>query len=189
MLLWRESPLLPIQILWINLVTDSFPALALGMEAIEPGIMGRRPRQKEESLFSGGAGMLTIMEGVLIGMLTLIAYYIGARSTFLPNAGIALGETMCFSVLALSQLAHAMNVRSSHSLFKVGFLSNPYMVKAVIASTLLVLALLRVPILSDAFKLVPMNAQEWGIVIGLALMPLVVCEIRKAALKTLPSRV
>jgi Ca2+-transporting ATPase len=183
MLLWRESPLLPIQILWINLVTDSFPALALGMEAIEPGIMNRQPRKKEESLFSGGVGLLTAMEGVLIGALTLIAYYIGSRSGFLPNAGIALGETMCFSALALSQLVHAMNVRSSYSLFKVGFLSNPYMIKAFVVSALLVLAVLRVPVLSDAFKLIPMNAQEWGIVIALSLTPLVASEARKAALR------
>jgi Ca2+-transporting ATPase len=181
MLLWRESPLLPIQILWINLVTDSFPALALGMEAIEPGIMSRRPRRKEESLFSGGIGTLTVMEGTLIGALTLIAYYVGTRSEFLANAGTALGETMCFSVLALSQLVHAMNVRSSHSLFKVGFLSNAYMVKAVVVSALLVLAATRVPIFLRAFRLIPMNAQEWGIVIALSLMPFAACEARKAA--------
>ncbi|MDR1019185.1 MAG: calcium-translocating P-type ATPase, PMCA-type [Synergistaceae bacterium] len=183
MLLWRESPLLPIQILWINLVTDSFPALALGMEMIEPGIMGRRPRKKEESLFSGGVGALTVMEGALIGILTLIAYYVGTRSASLSNAGTALGETMCFSVLALSQLVHAMNVRSSYSLFKIGFLSNPYMVKAAAVSTLLVLAVLRVPALSRAFKLIPMDAREWGIVIALSLMPLVVCELRKIAFR------
>ncbi|MDR0648277.1 MAG: calcium-translocating P-type ATPase, PMCA-type [Synergistaceae bacterium] len=179
MLLWRESPLLPIQILWINLVTDSFPALALGMEMIEPGIMGRQPRKKEDSLFSGGVGALTVTEGALIGILTLAAYYIGTRSGYVANAGVPLGETMCFSVLALSQLVHAMNVRSSHSLFKAGFLSNTYMVKAVVVSTLLVLAVLRVPVLASAFKLVPMAAREWGIVIALSIVPLVVCEIRK----------
>ncbi|MDR1514488.1 MAG: calcium-translocating P-type ATPase, PMCA-type [Synergistaceae bacterium] len=180
MLLWQKSPLLPIQILWINLVTDSFPALALGMEMIEPGIMNRQPRKKDESLFSGGIGTATVIEGTLIGLLTLIAYYIGTRGSFLPNIGIELGETMCFSVLALSQLVHAMNVRSSHSLFKVGFLSNPYMVKALIASTLCVLAVLYVPFLSKAFKLSNMNAAEWGIVIALSLLPLAVCEVRKA---------
>jgi Ca2+-transporting ATPase len=180
MLLWRESPLLPIQILWINLVTDSFPALALGMEMIEPGIMTRQPRKKEESLFSGGMGIATVIEGTLIGILTLIAYYIGTRSGFLPNTGIALGETMCFSVLALSQLVHAMNVRSSHSLFKIGFLSNPYMIKALVVSALCVLAVLRVPFLASAFKLSQMNAREWGIVIALSLVPLAVCEIVKA---------
>ncbi|MDR1508058.1 MAG: calcium-translocating P-type ATPase, PMCA-type [Synergistaceae bacterium] len=180
MLLWRESPLLPIQILWINLVTDSFPALALGMETIEPGIMDRRPRKKGESLFSGGVGMLTAAEGALIGILTLIAYYIGAKSGLFSNTA-ALGGTMCFSVLAISQLVHAMNVRSSHSLFKAGFLSNPHMVKAIVVSTMLVLAVLRIPILYRAFKLISMNAREWGIVIALSLIPLAACEIRKAA--------
>ncbi|MDR0615168.1 MAG: calcium-translocating P-type ATPase, PMCA-type [Synergistaceae bacterium] len=185
MLLWRESPLLPIQILWINLVTDSFPALALGMEMIESGIMNRRPRKKEESLFSGGVGVATVIEGTMIGAITLLAYYIGSRSGLVREAGIQLGETMCFSVLALSQLVHAMNVRSSHSLFRVGFLSNPYMVKAVAVSTFLIIAVLQVPILSGAFKLVSMNAQEWRIVIALALVPLASCEMVKLALKCL----
>jgi Ca2+-transporting ATPase len=150
------------------------------MEMIEPGIMVRRPREKEESLFSGGVGVLTVIEGAMIGVITLIAYYIGAKSEFLPNTGTALGETMCFSVLALSQLVHAMNVRSSYSLFKVGFLSNPYMVRAVIVSSLLILAVLRVPILYNAFKLMPMNAMEYGIVITLSLVPLVAEEVGKA---------
>jgi Ca2+-transporting ATPase len=179
MLLWRESPLLPIHILWINLVTDSFPALALGMEQIEPGIMDRPPRKKEESLFSGGVGTATAVQGIMIGVLTLIAYYIGAYSNLVADAGIALGETMCFSVLALSQLVHAMNIRSSHSLFKVGFFSNPYMVKAVITSALLILAVLCVPFLNAAFELIPMNASEWAIVISLSLTPLLLCEAGK----------
>ncbi|MDR1510212.1 MAG: cation-translocating P-type ATPase [Synergistaceae bacterium] len=183
MLLWRESPLLPIQILWINLVTDSFPALALGMETIEPGIMDRRPRKKEESLFSGGVGVLAAAEGALIGVLALAAYCIGARSGFFSDTP-ALGKTMCFSVLALSQLVHAMNVRSNISLFKAGFLSSPYMVKAVVVSTLSVLAVMLVPVLSGAFKLTQMNAQEWGVVTALSLMPLAASEVRKAVFRS-----
>jgi Ca2+-transporting ATPase len=179
MLLWRESPLLPIQILWINLVTDSFPALALGMEQIEPNVMDRNPRKKEESLFSGGVGKATAWQGIMIGLLTLAAYYIGTR-TSLPKAGIPLGETMAFSVLALSQLVHAMNIRSTHSLFRIGFLSNLYMVKALAVSLLLVVVILCVPFLRGVFKLTAMGGGEWAVVIGLSLFPLLACELEKA---------
>ncbi|MDR1943728.1 MAG: calcium-translocating P-type ATPase, PMCA-type [Synergistaceae bacterium] len=179
MLLWRESPLLPIQILWINLVTDSFPALALGMEQIEANIMERLPRRKEESIFAGGVGAATAAQGILIGIITLAAYYIGTR-TSLVNAGRQLGETMAFAVLATSQLVHAMNIRSTFSLFKIGFFSNPYMVKAILTSFLLMIAVLCVPFLQQAFELVSMNAREWLIVIALSLSPLVASELAKA---------
>ncbi|MDR3321816.1 MAG: calcium-translocating P-type ATPase, PMCA-type [Synergistaceae bacterium] len=178
MLLWREPPLLPIQILWINLVTDSFPALALGMEQIEPNVMDRSPRRKDESLFSGGIGKATVLQGIMIGLLTLAAYYAGTR-TSLPNAGTSLGGTMAFSVLALSQLVHAMNIRSTHSLFKVGFLSNPYMVKALVVSLLLVIVILCVPFLRGIFNLTVMDTSEWAVVIGLSLFPLLACELGK----------
>jgi Ca2+-transporting ATPase len=178
MLLWRASPLLPIQILWINLVTDSFPALALGMEQIEPNVMDRRPRKKEESLFSDGVGRATVVQGVMIGILTLVAYFIG-RYTPLSNAGIKLGETMAFSVLAMSQLVHAMNIRSTHSLFKVGFMSNRYMLKALAVSFLLVLVILCVPFLREVFKLTSMGITEWLVVIALSIVPFAACEIGK----------
>lgn len=85
MLIWRESPLLPIQLLWINLVTDSLPALALGMEPVEYDIMTRKPRKKTESIFSGGLGLTAILQGLMIGLLTLAAYFIGSR-VFIPAA-------------------------------------------------------------------------------------------------------
>jgi Ca2+-transporting ATPase len=179
MLLWKESPLLPIQILWINLVTDSFPALALGVEKIEPGIMGRRPRKKEEGLFSGGVGIITMLQGLLIGIITLAAYYVGAHSDIVAGTGIQLGETMAFAVLAMSQLIHALNIRSSHSLFKVGFLSNPYMVKALLVSSLLILAVLCIPFLQRVFDVITMDARTWAIVAALSLIPLAACEAVK----------
>ncbi len=179
MLLWRESPLLPIQILWVNLVTDSFPALALGMEEIDADVMQHPPRDRDESIFAGGVGGATLLQGGMIGLLTLAAYYIGSRTT-LPNAGIPLGETMAFAVLALSQLVHVQNIRSPLSLFRVGFFSNPHMVKAVALSFALVVVPLSVPFLQDVFELIPMNAAEWGMVAALSLIPLVVLEIGKA---------
>lgn len=178
MLLWKESPLLPIQLLWINLVTDSLPALSLGMEPVEHDVMSRKPRSKNESIFAHGVGVMAILQGILIGGLTLVAYYIGTR-TSIQNAGIPLGETMAFAVLAISQLVHAFNIRSSHSLFKIGFHTNKYMVGAFFASLALMLIVLFVPFFQSIFEVITMNSTEWAIVIGLALVPLVVMEIVK----------
>ena len=178
MLVWRESPLLPIQLLWINLITDSLPALALGVEPIEHDVMERKPRAKNESIFAHGVGAAAVLQGLMIGLLTLIAYYIGSR-TAVTNAGIPLGETMAFAVLAISQLVHSLNIRSSHSLFKIGFLSNKYMVGAFLISLALMLLVLNVPFLQQVFEVITMSFNQWLIVIGLALVPLIVMEIIK----------
>ena len=191
-LLWRETPLMPVQLLWINLVTDSLPALALGMEPVEKDVMRRRPRAKTESLFAHGMGIRAGLQGMLIGLLSLVAYAIGSR--FLHPAGdgffgclfaaptddnIVLGETMAFAVLAISQLVHAFNVRSSHSLFRVGFHTNLYMVGAFFASLFLMLVVLFIPVLQNVFEVTTLSATAWGIVAGLALVPLAVVEIAK----------
>lgn len=178
MLLWKESPLLPIQLLWVNLVTDSLPALALGMEPVEFDVMSRKPRAKGESIFANGVGLSAVLQGSMIGILTLIAYFIGTR-TNIQNAGIPLGETMAFAVLALSQLVHAFNIRSTHSLFKVGFLSNKQMVGAFFASLALMLLVLFVPFLQGVFEVITMHQTAWLIVIALAIVPFFVCELTK----------
>lgn len=178
MLLWHESPLLPIQLLFVNLVTDSFPALALGVEPVEHDVMSRKPRAKNESIFAHGVGLMAILQGMMIGGLTLVAYYIGSR-TNIANAGIPLGETMAFSVLAISQLVHSLNIRSSHSLFKVGFLTNKYMIGAFLISLALMLTVLCVPFFQDIFEVISMNANQWAIVAGLAITPLIIMEIVK----------
>lgn len=184
---------MPIQLLWINLVTDSLPALALGMEPVEHDVMLRRPRRKDESIFARGLGWMAGFQGLMIGLLTLIAYFIGSR-VFAPvpgvglaamfmtpteNANIPLGETMAFATLALSQLVHAFNVRSSHSLFQVGFHTNKYMIGAFFASLALMLVVLLIPFLQGIFEITVMTAAQWGIVVGLALAPLVIVEIAK----------
>ena len=192
MLFWRESPLMPIQLLWINLVTDSLPALALGMEPVEADVMSRPPRKKNEGIFAHGLGWAVGLQGVLIGLLTLAAYAVGSR--FLHPAGtgffenlfavssaddILLGNTMAFAVLALSQLIHAFNVRSSHSLFRVGFHTNKYMIGAFFASLALMLAVLLVPVLRTVFKVTVLIPAAWWIVVALSVTPLVVMEIAK----------
>ena len=181
MILWQETPLMPIQLLWVNLVTDSLPALALGVEPVEHDVMSRKPRAKNESMFSGGRGFVIGAQGVIIGLLTLIAYYIGSRVFTLADGGvnIPLGETMAFATLALSQLVHAFNVRSSHSLFSVGITSNKYMLGAFALSLLLMLCVLLLPFMYGIFEITAMSATAWLIVAGLALAPLVIMEIVK----------
>lgn len=174
-LLWRETPLLPIQLLLINLVTDSLPALALGVEPPEADIMRRRPRGRSESLFAGGVGINAVWQGGMIAILTLLAYFMGAHVW----SNISLGETMAFAVLALSQLVHAFNVRSTHSLFKVGFLTNKAMIGAFFSSLALLLGVMLIPGVQGVFALVPMGGKAWGWVLGLAIVPLVVMEIYK----------
>ncbi|HJD24179.1 MAG TPA: calcium-translocating P-type ATPase, PMCA-type [Firmicutes bacterium] len=181
MLLWRESPLLPIQLLWINLVTDSLPALALGMEPVEFDVMTRKPRKKSESIFAGGLGLTAVLQGIMIGLLTLAAYFIGSRVFTLPGGGvnIPLGEGMAFATLALSQLIHAFNVRSSHSLFRVGFHTNKYMLGAFAASLILMLVVLLIGPMQALFGISPLSGAAWGVVAGLAIAPLVIMEIVK----------
>ena len=189
MMLWRETPLMPIQLLWVNLVTDSLPALALGMEPVENDVMTRKPRAKKESIFAHGLGVMAIVQGLMIGLLALVGYYIGSR-VLMPDAGLIdqlgldaarlrLGETMAFAVLAISQLVHAFNVRSSHSLFRVGFHTNRYMLGAFAASMALMLLVLLLPFMHVVFKLTTLSGQAWAIVAGLAIVPLLVMEIVK----------
>ncbi len=121
MLLWHKSPLMSMQLLWINLVTDSLPAIALGMEAVESDVMERKPKPKDESLFAHGYGVRIVLQGVMFGILSLVAFWLGERLTGL-EAG---GQTMAFTVLALSQIVQAYNMRSEHSLFRIGPFSEP----------------------------------------------------------------
>lgn len=116
MLLWHKSPLLSMQLLMINLVTDSLPAIALGMEPVESDIMDSKPKPKYEGLFAHGFGVRTVLQGVMFGILSLIAFYLGESMT----GQLEGGQTLTFMVLALSRVVQAFNMRSEHSLFKIG---------------------------------------------------------------------
>ena len=173
-LLGWGAPLIAIQLLWINLVTDSLPALALGMEKPEKDIMNRPPRRRDESVFAGKLGLKALLEGVMFAAITVTAYYLG-RFVFTNNVEIY-GQTMAFAVLAFSQLVHASNIRSTHSLFRAGV--NPYMLGAVGISSLLMLLVLLTP-LREVFKLARLNSAEIVWVIVLALIPFVIEELVK----------
>lgn len=175
LLLWRVTPLAPIQLLWLNLITDSLPALALGVEPPAKDIMHRRPRSRQESLLSGGVGIDCLWQGVMFAALTLTAYAIGAKAW----GSAALGETMAFAVLAMGQLIHAFNVRSSRSLFSVGLRSNKAMLGAFGCSLLLLLAVLLIPGVQGVFSLSPMGGAAWGVVAGLSFAPFLLVEAVK----------
>ena len=175
MLLWHKSPLLSMQLLWINLVTDSLPAIALGMEAVEADVMEQKPKPKDEGLFAHGYGIKIILQGIMFGALSLIAFWLGEQATGL-EAG---GQTLAFMVLALSQVVQAFNMRSEHSLLKTGVFNNHKLNWAALISTTLVCLVLFTP-LSGIFGLITLTKDLYLKGLGLILVPIVVMELMKA---------
>lgn len=175
MLLWHKTPLLSMQLLWINLVTDSLPAIALGMEAVESDVMDRKPKPKNEGIFAHGLGVRVVLQGIMFAALTLIGFKVGENVTGTLEGG----QTLAFMVLALSQVVQAFNMRSEHSLFKIGMFKNHKLNWAALASTLLVALVLFTP-LKTAFGLVTLPAELYLLGVGLILVPLVAMELSKA---------
>lgn len=175
MLLWHKSPLLSMQLLWINLVTDSLPAIALGMEAVENDVMEQKPKPKDEGLFAHGYGIKIILQGIMFGTLSLIAFWLGEQATGL-EAG---GQTLAFMVLALSQVVQAFNMRSEHSLWKTGVFNNHKLNWAALISTSLVCLVLFTP-LRTVFGLITLTKNLYLQGLGLILVPVLVMELMKA---------
>ena len=174
---FRQLPLIPVQLLWLNLVTDSLPALALGVEPVEEDVMEQPPRPANASLFSGGFSFQLAWQGVLVGLVTLAAYFLGEYILSDPGETYQAANTMAFATLTLCQLFHAYDVRSDHrSIFEIGVLSNPSMTRAFLAGALLQCAVLLLPPLQTVFSVVPLNAAEWFTVLALSVTPTVVCE-------------
>ncbi len=178
-LLRLPSPLLAVQLLWVNLVTDSLPALALGADPPEEDRMDRPPHPREESLFAGGMGLAVAVEGFLVGALALLAYTIG-RVFFDPDpADPWIGRTMGFAVLSLSQLVHSFNMRSEGSVIRRGLFSNRWLNGAALIGTALVAAAVLCPPLAAVLQTAVLSPAQWGIVAGLSLCPLAVVEGEK----------
>ena len=180
-LLRLPSPLLAIQLLWVNLVTDSLPALALGVEPIGEDVMDRKPTRRGESIFSGGMGYNILVEGCLIGSLSLLAYSIGRAFFDVDPASPFIGRTMAFAVLSLSQVVHTFNMRSDTSVFRLGLFANPKLVLAAVACVFLQAAVIAVPPLAAVFKTAVLTGRQWLVVAALSLAPLFVVEAEKAA--------
>ena len=179
MLLGWAAPLLPIQLLWVNLVTDSLPAIALGMEPAEENIMERPPRKNTGSLFGDGLGSRILLEGVMIGVLALLAFGIG-HVYFDQENGYAVGRTMAFAVLSLSQLVHAFNMRGEGSLGKLPFCSNKWLLMAFVVGVVLQCVVIMMPPLAGIFQVVLLNGEQWLLTAALALAPLPLVELEKA---------
>ena len=170
-----SSPLTAIQLLWVNLVTDSLPAIALGLDTPEKDIMEKKPRSPKKGLFADGLWAAIIFEGLMIGALALLAFSIGVN--VLGN--LTTGRTMAFAVLSISQLVHAFNMRSEHSVFRAGLFKNPYLVLSLIAGLMLEVSVISIPKLAVIFGVVPLGFIGWGIVAVLSVMPLVIVELQK----------
>lgn len=179
MLLGWAAPLLPIQLLWVNLVTDSLPAIALGMEPAEENIMERPPRKNTCSLFGDGLGGRILLEGVMIGVLALLAFGIG-HVYFDQEDGYAVGRTMAFAVLSLSQLVHVFNMRGEGSLGNLPFCSNKWLLMAFVVGVALQCVVIMMPPLAGIFQVVPLNGEQWLLTAALALAPLPLVELEKA---------
>ena len=171
------SPLTPIQLLWLNLVTDAFPALALGVEPAEADIMERKPRDPDAAITSGETGKAIIYQSIAITISVLLAYVIGLKYIF-PN-NIEGAHTMVFATLITSELLRAFSVRSEkYTLKELGWFSNKNLVKANLLSFALLLIVMYIPILRKLFEL-EFISWQWWIILLLSFLPLVIGEIRK----------
>ncbi len=168
------SPLSAIQILWVNLITDAFPALALGVDPMEHSIMKQKPRELKESLFSHGGYAFTLLNGMFIGTITLVAFRYGLDTSELK------AQSMAFMVLSMSQLFHAFNLRSrTSSIFKEGVFKNKWLVLTVFCSVILQLLVCQLPIFHVLLRTVSLNMLEWFIVIGLSVSVIGINEVSK----------
>ncbi len=181
MLDFEQMPLVPVQLLWLNLVTDSLPALALGVEPVEEGVMDERPRDARAGLFDRRFSLRLAWQGLMVGGLTLAAYFLGFFRLSRPGMEGAAANTMAFATLTLCQLFHAFNVRSEdRSLFAQGVLSNPAMNRAFLIGMALQLSVLLLPPLRGVFSVIEMDAAQWTAVLVLAAAPVPICEWSKA---------
>ena len=174
LVLGLKSPLLAIQLLWINLVTDSLPAIALGLEPPEKDIMDRKPINSKKGIFADGLWNKIIVEGILIGMLTLVAFGIGNK-----YYGLEVGRTMAFMAIGLLELIHSFNVKSEKSLFKTGIFDNKYLVGSLILGIFVQTVVILIPQIAEIFELTSLNSMQWVITIGISLLPIPVIELQK----------
>ena len=182
LVLGLKSPLLAIQLLWINLVTDSLPAIALGLEKPEADIMDKKPRDSKKGIFADGLWQRIITEGTMLGILTLVAFSVG---NYLYD--IEVGRTMAFVSLGLLELVHSFNIKSEESIFKVGLFENKYLLGAFILGALLQIVVVVIPSVAEVFKLVPLTQVQCMYTFGISILPLVIMEIQKAFNKIEPS--
>lgn len=175
LLIGFKTPLVAIQLLWINLVTDSLPAIALGIDPPDKSLMIGKVKKSKTGIFTRDRWSRIIVEGMMIGCLSLLAYAIGL--VIFKQAII--GSTMAFATLSISQLIHAFNMKTEKSIFSINLFNNIYLVGALIIGTTLQVLVISVPFLSNIFKVVPLNYVQWSVVAILCFMPIVLVELEK----------
>jgi P-type Ca2+ transporter type 2C len=190
------TPLVAVQLLWVNLVTDSLPAISLGVEPASKDIMKKKPVPPNKGMFADGLAFQILFEGLMIGSLALSAFVIGfhyfdtpalihslteqSGSSVLPGTYIPwVGRTMAFAVLSLSQLFHSFNMRSEHSLSDIGLFTNKKLVYSFVICSFLQITVITVPPLASIFQVVPLSMRQWAIVLFLAFCPIIVVELQK----------
>ena len=174
LILGMNAPLLAIQLLWINLVTDSIPAIALGLEPEDKNIMNRKPKDAKKGIFSDGLWGKIIVEGTMIGVLTLFIFSLGNKLY-----GLDVARTMAFISLGMIEMIHSFNIRSEESIFKVGLFHNKYLVGAFIIGLIMQIGIVFVPWLANVFDLVPLTYTQWLYVAGVSISPIIIVELQK----------
>lgn len=174
LVLGLKSPLLAIQLLWINLVTDSLPAIALGLENPEKDIMNRKPVNSKKGIFADGLWNKIIVEGIMIGVLTLVAFSIGNK-----YYGLEVGRTMAFLSIGFLELVHSFNIKNEKSIFEAGLFENKYLLGSFVLGILIQGIVVVIPGLANIFEVVPLNMTQWIITITISLLPIPVMELQK----------
>lgn len=174
LVLGLKSPLLAIQLLWINLVTDSLPAIALGLEKPEKDIMQRKPVNSKKGIFADGLWNKIFVEGVMIGVLTLVAFCFGNK-----YYGLEVGRTMAFLAIGFLELIHSFNIKSEKSIFDKGLFENRYLLGSFILGIFIQGIVVVIPVFADIFGVVPLNCIQWVITVCISLIPIPVMELQK----------
>ena len=174
LVLGLKSPLLAIQLLWINLVTDSLPAIALGLEKPEKDIMQRKPVDSKKGIFADGLWNKIIVEGIMIGVLTLVAFSIGNK-----YYGLEVGRTMAFLSIGFLELIHSFNVKNEKSIFEAGLFENKYLVGSFVLGIFIQAIVVVVPAFAKVFEVVPLNLTQWIITVAISILPVPVIELQK----------
>ncbi|WP_116059428.1 calcium-translocating P-type ATPase, SERCA-type [Cohnella phaseoli] len=164
-------PLVPIQILWVNLVTDGLPAMALGVDQAESDLMQQKPRAAKENIFARRLGWKIVSRGVLIGLCTLGAFVLALKAGEGQSNQLVHAQTVAFATLVMAQLIHVFDCRSSRSIFHRKLLENKFLVFAVLSSLVLMLAVLYIEPLQPVFKTVPLDLRDWALVLVAAGIP------------------
>ena len=174
LILGLDTPLLAIHLLWINLVTDSFPAIGLGLEPADKYIMNKKPKNPKKGIFSDGLWYKIFFEGCMIGILTLFAFFIGIK-----NYDLTVARTMAFITLGLTELVHSLNIRSNDSIFNNNFFNNKFLLVSFIFGAIIQISVTLIPSIAKMFEVTSLNISQWIYTILISISPIFIMELKK----------